>query len=95
MHEFEAILFSDPQCFSLCGMDKNAIREMQGIKASCPMPEHINNSKNTSPFKQMLHIYPQYNKVANGYNIVAGIGLAAIRRECRHVDKWITWLEGL
>lgn len=95
MHEFEAMLFSEPQCFSLCGMDKQAIRVMQSIKASYPTPEHINNSKNTAPSKRILHIYPQYNKVADGYNIAVGIGLAAIRRECRHVDKWIKWLEGL
>jgi hypothetical protein len=68
----------------LCKSDTSAI---------VATPEHINNNPNTAPSKRILKIYPEYNKVLDGYNIAKFIGIDKIRVECRHFDKWLSKLE--
>lgn len=95
LHEFEALLFSDPTCFSYCGLSNRKIAELCSIRDGVETPEHINNSPNTAPSKRILRIYPEYDKVLDGFNIAEDIGLTTMRSECRHFDKWVNFLEKL
>lgn len=89
VHEFEALLFSKPECFSYCGLSDRAIRQLGTIRDSFDSPEHINNSPNTAPSKRILTIHPAYIKPLDGYNIARDIGIDLMRQECRHFNEWV------
>lgn len=93
LHEFEALLFSRPKCFQYCNIPPNSIKELQKISDGAETPEHINNSPNTAPSKRILAIYPQYNKVLDGYNVAREIGLDVMRQECKHFNDWLMKIE--
>lgn len=95
MHEYEALLFSDVQAFSFCGLSEKQLAELKGIQQSYSTPEHINNSPNTAPSKRILRVYTDYDKVLDGYNIAKLIGLEKIRKQCRHFDRWVHQMECL
>lgn len=95
LHEFEALLFSCPECFEYCGLDDRAINYLKNIVEDFDTPEHINNNPNTAPSKRILALYGGYSKPIDGYNIAKNIGLNRMRSECRHFDAWIRKLESL
>lgn len=95
LHEFEALLFSEPTKFEYCGLRPSAIRELQEIKANAETPEHINNNPNTAPSKRILRIYPQYSKVSDGFQIAQDIGLDTMLAECRHFAQWVEKIKAL
>lgn len=95
MHEYEALLFSDVQAFSLCGLSEKQLAELKAIQQSYPTPEHINNSPNIAPSKRILRVCTDYDKVLDGYNIAKMIGLEKIRKQCRHFDRWVHQMECL
>lgn len=95
LHEFEALLFSRPECFSYCGLRKSDIKALCDIRSNVETPEHINNDPNTAPSKRILSLYPKYSKIIDGFNIAQDIGLSVMRSECRHFDAWVSALEGL
>jgi len=95
LHEFEALLFSQPDEFSYCGLLDMRLAKLQQIRDEVETPEHINNNPQTAPSKRILQIHPQYSKVLDGYNIANNIGLQAIRQECKHFDSWVRQLEAL
>lgn len=95
IHEFEALLFSDPTCFEFCGLSSRAIEELCKIRASAETPEHINNNPNTAPSKRIQKLYPEYIKPLDGINVAQDIGLSKMRAECKHFDEWISVIESL
>lgn len=95
LHEFEALLFSDPTCFSYCGLSSRKIDELCKIRDTAETPEHINNNPNTAPSKRILHIYPEYNKVLDGFNIAQDIGLHVMCDECKHFNAWVKKINAL
>ncbi len=100
MHEFEALLFSDPDAFAR-GIGKEIITsEMYSIKAKFPTPEHINDSPHTAPSKRLEEIFRalscgRYQKPIFGVIGAKGIGLAKIRSECKLFDQWLRRLEDI
>jgi hypothetical protein len=93
MHEFEGLLFSDPEKLA-SGMGKASLRDsFTAIKASFATPEHINDSPLTAPSKRILELYPSYEKPLMGTLAVLEIGLDAIRGECPFFNEWVTQLE--
>lgn len=95
LHEFEALLFSDPKCFSYCDLRARDIESLCEIRANAETPEHINNNPNTAPSKRILQIYPEYDKVLDGFHIAQDIGLSTMRAECKHFDEWLRMMESL
>lgn len=93
MHEYEALLFSDVRAFSYCNLSEKQLDGLKKIRQKYLTPEHINNSADTAPSKRILRIYDSYDKVLDGYNIAKNIGLATIRKQCRHFDRWIQNME--
>jgi hypothetical protein len=99
LHEFEALLYADTaqleKWLSLynkvpanCFMDiKNAVPDAN--------PELINDNPETAPSKRILSLCDTYDKVDDGILILKEIGLATLRKECRHFNEWLTKLEGL
>jgi len=91
LHEFEALLFSDPSAF-LEAYPGNlmAVGRLTAIRAQFQSPEEIDETPGSAPSKRILDILPDYQKPVAGLLIAQRIGLAAIRRECRHFDDWLT-----
>ena len=95
LHEFEALLFVDPDKFEWWVDDASIIDSLHQIKESYSSPEEINNSPQTAPSKRILGLIPDYKKVVQGTIIAMEIGLDEMRRQCLHFNHWLDRLENL
>jgi len=98
LHEYETMLFADPQAFrfSFEGCDQ-AIEQLEIIAASFPSIEHIDDGATTAPSKRIIRLIPAYEgrKSTAGPDIAEYAGVAAIRAKCAHFNKWLTRVEEL
>jgi hypothetical protein len=98
LHEYETLLFADPESFrySFESCDR-AIEELERIVASFPTIEHIDDGPLTAPSKRIIELMPAYRgrKTSAGPDIAEYTGLPAIRAKCQHFDAWLTRLESL
>lgn len=94
MHEFEALLFSDPTLLA-DGLDLPDASVTQHIRDQFQSPEEIDDSQQTAPSKRIERLNPGYSKVADGILIAQKIGLAAMRAECSQFNEWLQRLEAL
>ncbi len=94
MHEFEALLFSDPNVLAdgLGLADEVPIRR---ITDQFKSPEEINDSEQTAPSKRIIELKARYAKVTDGVLISQKIGLNVMRAQCPHFNEWIGKLEAL
>ncbi len=95
MHEFEGLLFSEPEKISQYLGDPHLLASLETIRKNYLTPEDINDSPVTAPGKQLKKLFPGYQKVLHGSTIADLIGLPTIRRECPLFDAWLTRLESL
>ena len=93
MHEFEGLLFSDPEGFGRGIGRADLPQEFRAIRNEFETPEHINDSPTTAPSKRVLGLVPGYQKPLFGILAALEIGLEAIRRECPQFSDWIARLE--
>jgi len=94
LHEFEALLFSDPQSFSIAFPSiGDKVGKLQAIRSAFETPEHIDEREDHGPSKEILRILPEYDKPVSGPLIAKQIGLAKLRQECHHFDAWLARLE--
>ncbi|NOK21695.1 DUF4276 family protein [Corallococcus carmarthensis] len=92
LHEFEAMLFADPDRCSI-SFTSDEIAKLQAIRASVQSPEEINEHPETAPSKRVLAVSPGYQKTLHGPLAVMDIGLPAIRDACPHFAQWLSKLE--
>ena len=90
VHEFEALLFSFPDSFSLA--EKSMVPLIKKIKDDFSNPEFINNSAKTAPSKRIYACYPRYSKTRDGIIIAKDIGIQRMLAECKHFKEWIEWI---
>jgi hypothetical protein len=96
LHEFEALLFADPEAFLEAFPDSTqAVRRLSAIRVKFPNPEDIDDKPQTAPSKRILDLLPDFQKPVAGLLIAQHIGLAAIRAVCPHFDAWLTRLLAL
>ena len=97
MHEFEALLFSDPERMASGFIKPYLHADFERIRNQFPTPEHINDSPNTAPSKRIIRFFPGYELQKPLYGTLAAleIGLPKIRQECPLFDDWLTQLENL
>ena len=88
LHEFEALLFSEPQAFEHIASDR-VVRQLQAIRNSVDTPEHINNSAATAPSKRIQNVVNGYSKVRQGIIVAKYIGIDKMMSECKHFSAWI------
>ena len=93
MHEFEALLFSDPDRFADGIGEPSLGASFLNIRSEFPTPEHINDSPATHPSRRITNLLKRYRKPRMGLLAVQSIGLDTIRSECPLFDQWITRLE--
>lgn len=98
LHEFESLLFVNPQKFEIEYFDKpDGITNLLAIAESFENPELINQGEETAPSKRIINVYGDYaaNKLAIGSMIAHEIGVEAMKKGCAHFNEWLTKLEQL
>lgn len=99
MHEFEALLFSNPQLLAKVVLGSRHTgrvpQELERIAAAFGTPEEIDDDPNMAPSKRILALAPRYQKVIDGNLAAREIGLATMRRKCPHFADWLGRLEAL
>ena len=93
VHEFEALLFSDPDAFARGLGQQNLAGQLHAIRNAFATPEDINDNPNTAPSKRVANVCGSYRKVIDGTLAAHQIGLDVMRRQCRHFDEWVNRLE--
>ena len=93
MHEFEGLLFSDPERFARGIGRPNLSAELQAVRGEFGTPEEINDSPDTAPSRRVRDLYKGYQKPLMGVLAVEEIGLSAIRGQCPLFNRWIEELE--
>lgn len=94
MHEFEALLFSEPKLLA-DGLDLADDGPIRLISDQFQTPEEINDSSQTAPSKRIIELYPRYDKRVDGVLISQRIGLNVMRAQCPHFNEWLEKLEAL
>jgi len=98
LHEYETILFSDPDAFAVSFENCDAdIQALKAIAASVPTIEHINDNSQTAPSKRIIAVINEYDgrKSTAGPDIAEYIGVPTIRSKCPHFHDWLVRLENL
>lgn len=95
LHEFEALILADPR-----QLDWEYLEHEEPIRNLIAMvngqnPELINDDPTTAPSKRILREIPEYDKVTAGVSVAEKIGLATLRKKCRHFAAWLNRLEQL
>jgi hypothetical protein len=92
MHEFEALLFSNPQI--LADKLKINIKKTTKIVRQYKTPEAINNHPNTAPSKILARLSKgNFSKIVVGIDIAKAIGIEAMREQCPLFNAWLQKLE--
>ena len=94
MHEFEALLFSDPVLLAeQVKVDAAEIKKILGNYNN--NPEEIDEDPDRAPSKRLGSLHPDYRKVAMSKVVSTAIGIQKIRQKCSHFNDWLTRLENL
>lgn len=93
--EFEALLFASPDkaAEELSAPAKAA--DMQAILNECGEAEAVNDGQTTAPSKRLKSLFSEYDKVADGPEVLRKIGIKDIREACPRFSEWIGKLEAL
>lgn len=96
LHEFEALLFSDPETLSqeYFDYDKEII-ELIDVANKFNNPELINDNFDTAPSKRIINLIPEFDKVNIGSALAGEIGMEKLKDTCKHFHDWISKLENL
>ncbi len=98
LHEFEALLLSDPSKFDWEFIDDaGAIERLVSLSAGCASPELIDDGSESAPSKRIIKELPAYEqrKARVGPFIAGKVGLPVLRQKCPHFDEWLKKLEAL
>lgn len=97
LHEFEALLLSDPQKLDSQFDNSTGIRRLVDMVARFDSPELINDGRNTAPSKRIIGQIPEYErmKVSAAPIVAEKIGLPTLRLKCTHFGEWLCRLETL
>lgn len=94
LHEFEAILFCQPEKMAEW-LDDVPVGQLRQIADSFSSPEEINEGEQTAPSKRIVQHVPRYKKTAHGPIVAEDIGLDAIRVKCPHFNRWLEQIAAL
>ena len=97
LHEFEALLLSDPQKLDSQFDNSTGIRRLVDMVVGFDSPELINDGNNTAPSKRIIGEIPEYErmKVSAAPIVADKIGLLTLRLKCKHFGEWLCRLETL
>ena len=95
LHEFEALLFSSAEGFSLFN-NPSIVADINSIITRYENPEDINDSPLTAPSKRIIAIFEKqglrYEKIIDGNNIATKIGIETLMERCPRFRNWVQLL---
>ena len=92
LHEFEALLFADPQKLETQFPDRpSAIQQLVEMVGALGSPELVDDGPTTAPSKRITAALPEYEsrKASAGPIVAAKIGLPVLQSQCRHFREWL------
>ena len=92
LHEFEALLFADPQKLDTQFPDRQVpIQQLVETPGAVDSPELIDDGRNTAPSKRIIAAIPEYEgrKASAGPIVAAKIGLPVLEAQCTHFREWL------
>jgi hypothetical protein len=93
VHEYEGLLFSDPDAFAR-GLGQQVLSgRLRAIRDAFATPEDINDNPQSAPSKRVLAVYGSYRKVIEGTVAAQEVGVATMRQQCPHFHQWVSRLE--
>lgn len=92
-HEFEALIFANPQLVSDHFGDTTGLKYLQQTLQQCGAPEEINHGFDTCPSRRLKRAFSAYDKVRHGAVLTEKIGLTILRTTCPRFGEWLTALE--
>jgi Domain of unknown function (DUF4276) len=95
VHEYEAILFSDPVRLAESLQSPQFAARFTAIVDECGGCEKIDDDPETAPSKRIEKLVPGYQKTSDGVLVAQRIGLETIRDKCPHFHEWLDKLESL
>ena len=97
LHEFEALLLSDPKKLDSQFDDSYAVERITALVSQFSSPELIDDGIETAPSKRIATAIPAYvsMKASAGPLVAERIGLQTMRVKCCHFGEWLSKLEGL
>jgi hypothetical protein len=95
LHEYEGLLFSDPDAFARALHTPSLATQFHRIRNNFPTLEDINDYPETAPSKRVITIYSGYQKVIEGTQAARAVGVQTMRQECPHFRRWIERLAAL
>jgi len=93
LHEFEALLFSDPAALALVTLNPASELALRHVAESVSCPEDIDEGPDTAPSKRIEKLIPTYRKTLHGPQAAARVGLPRLRASCPHFADWLSSLE--
>lgn len=93
LHEYEALLFSDPMAATDYLPDAVVAKQLTAIRDSYGSPEEINEGATTHPSHRLMELIADYQKPLHGPLLAMEMGLNAIRDACPHFNEWLNELE--
>lgn len=101
LHEFESLLFVEPQhtamklaIMSASVNPETLVREFQEIAEGCGgSVELIDDSPEHAPSKRIGRLVPTYDKVAWGVTAVMDLDVQDLRAGCAWLDRWLGRIE--
>lgn len=94
-HEFEALVFADPEVAAVQLRAPALARGMNEILRACGGPEDIDDSYETCPSRRLKGLYPPWDKVLHGPEVARAIGIPRLCEQCPRFSAWVQQLEGL
>jgi hypothetical protein len=95
VHEFETLLFSNPQDFTVVDQRASLVNAIAAVRTSFARPELINHDQ--PPAARLKTIFEandhKYDKRAYGVLVAKKSTLPVIRTACKRFGKWVEWLE--
>ena len=95
LHEFEALLFSQPEKIAQGFAKPMLVTDLNSIRNSFATPEEINDNPATAPSARLASLYARYSKPFFGALIASRIGLPAMLQSCQHFAAWVSFLRSL
>ena len=100
LHEFEALLFCNPEAVGIYFDSLKLTKDLEQIKNRHETPEHINGGKDTNPASQLngllqKHLSQGYAKRKDGPTLAQNIGLESMAKACPHFKGWLDRLRGI
>lgn len=99
-YEFEALLFASPDAAERVFASPALRAALADVSDGFATPEHINDSRETSPSHRLetifaIHLRRAYDKVVDGMLLLENAGLPSVRTRCPRFNVWLNRLESL